>query len=47
MNIVIIILLVIIGLVALLLVIGLFTKKDYIIEREVIVKKRKAMSLSM
>jgi hypothetical protein len=42
MNIVITILLVIIGLVALLLVIGLFTKKDYVIEREVIVKKKKS-----
>jgi hypothetical protein len=41
MNIVIIVLLVIIGLIIALLVIGLFTKKDYIIEREVVVKKPK------
>ena len=41
MSIVITILLVAIGLVTLLLAIGLFTKKDYIIEREVIVKKNK------
>ena len=41
MTIIITILLVLIGLVALLLVIGLFTKKDYVIEREVIVNKPK------
>ena len=41
MSIVITILLAIIGLVVLLLLIGLFTKKDYLIEREVIVNKPK------
>jgi len=41
MNIFLIILLVIIGLVALLLIIALFTKKDYLIEREVTVSKPK------
>jgi uncharacterized protein YndB with AHSA1/START domain len=39
MNIIVIILLIIIGLVGLLLIIGLFTKKDYVIERDVIVNK--------
>ena len=41
MNIIITILLVLIGIIALLLLIGLFTKKDYVIEREVIVNKPK------
>ena len=41
MNIILIILLVIVGLVALLLIIALFTKKDYVIEREVVVRKPK------
>lgn len=42
MNIILIILLVIVALVALLLIIALFTKKDYVIEREVVVKKPKS-----
>ena len=41
MNIILTILLVIIGFVALLLIIALFTKKDYLIEREVTVNKPK------
>jgi len=41
MNIILTILLVIIGLVALLLIVALFTKKDYVIEREVTVNKPK------
>ena len=39
MNIIVIILLIIIGLVGLLLIIGLFTKKNYVIERDVVVNK--------
>lgn len=39
MNILVTILLIIIGLVVLLLIIALFTKKDYVIEREVVVRK--------
>ena len=39
MNIILIVLLIIVGIVALLLIIALFTKKDYVIEREVVVKK--------
>ncbi|HMG88489.1 MAG TPA: SRPBCC family protein [Chryseolinea sp.] len=42
MNIIATILLVIIGLVVILLIIALFTKKDYIIERDVIVKQAKS-----
>ena len=41
MNIFLIVLLIIIGLVALLLIIALFTKKDYVIERDVTVNKPK------
>jgi hypothetical protein len=41
MNIFVIILLVILGLIALLLIIALFTKKDYAVEREIVINKPK------
>lgn len=41
MNVIIIILLVIVGFIALLLIIGLFSKKDYGIEREITINKPK------